>query len=320
MTARVSMVIAVRNGEDFVARAVRSALAQSIGDVEVLVADNGSTDATWSILQRLAADDPRVRPLRADGGRGAGYARNVCLNAATGEWLAVQDADDYMHPERLERLLAFAEARDARLVADNQTLVDPLGRPLRLGWAPKEFPQEVDAASYVLANADGRRSMAMAYLKPLVHRSLIEPTRLRYPEIHLGEDYQFLFDLLKPGTPLHLLPEPLYYYVQVPGSLSRTFCEDDLRLWLATNQRELATCAPDDECLRVALIKQRDEMTLQLALNAFVSAVKKGRLDQALVAVLRRPAAIPLVLHAVREGLGKRLERLLPRRQTMSST
>ena len=310
MAVRVSVVIAVLNGEEFIAKSVRSALAQTLCDIEVLVADNGSTDATWSILQDLAVQDSRVRPLLATSARGAGVARNACLDAARGEWLAVLDADDYMHPARLERLLAFAESRGARLVADNQILVDRGGRCLSLAWKPKLFPREVDASSYVMANADGRRGMALAYLKPVFRRELIEANRLRYPEIHLGEDYQFLFDLLKPGTALHLSAEPLYYYVQVPGSLSRTFVESDLRLWLATNQRELAACAADDCRLREALLKQRSGMTLQLAHAAFILAIKKGHFDQALDEVFRQPLVVSLIWHYGKESIIKRLSRL----------
>ncbi len=309
MGVRVSVMIAVFNGEAFVAEAVRSALVQTMADIEVLVADNGSTDGTWSVLQRLAGEDPRVRPLRASAGRGPDVARNACMDLAVGEWLAVLDADDVMHPARLERLLSFADRRGARVVGDNQRLVDQHGRFLRLAWRPEDLPAKVDAAEFVRWNRFGQRRQPLGYVKPLFRRELVA-NGLRYrAKPRVVEDYMFMFELLRQEAALHLTAEPLYDYFQMPGSLSHDFRASDLADVQAANQLQLAdpTLTPR---LRAALRARQRSIDAALAHAGFVAALKARRLDRAFSALAAHPAAVPLVLRFGGESLGKRVRRL----------
>ena len=91
----ISVVMAVWNGERFVADAIASALAQTYAELELVVVDDGSTDATPAILDRFAAADPRLRVLR-QANAGAAAARNAALAAASGDWAFNLDADDLM--------------------------------------------------------------------------------------------------------------------------------------------------------------------------------------------------------------------------------
>ncbi len=311
MQIRVSVLIPVFNGENFVGKAIASALGQTVRDIEVVVADNGSTDATWTVVMAFAFADSRVRPLRALAGQGAAFARNACLEAARGEWIAVLDADDFMLPTRLERLLAFAEQRSAHIVADNQRWFDADGRFLRLAWCPADIPPAVDAAHFVLANLDSRRRAILSYAKPMLRRSLVDAAGLRYdPTLRVGEDYQFLFLLLKAGNILHLLAdEALYGYVLTSGSLSRTLLRTDILAWRRVNRHQLASPGIA-EPLRVALLEQRYWLGIQIAQRVFVDTLKAGRFRRTLVIVLRRPQAVPFILHFGIEALVKRIKRL----------
>jgi len=306
---RVSVVIPVYNGQDFVARAIRSALEQTLRSVEVLVADNGSTDRTWEVLEALAAEDPRVRITRALEGRGANFARNACLEIATGEWVAVLDADDSMHPARLEVLLDVAARRDAVMVADNQRLVTVDGRVLGTGWTRGSLPAEIDAVAFVDGNIFGRPGLTLGYLKPLIRRDVIEAMALRYINIHLGEDYQFVYDLLAAGHILHICPQALYDYTQVPGSLSRSFDERDGHTMRDGNHRDLLAAAGDAR-LTAALTRRERGFDVALVHWAFVGALKRGRLVQALAIALGQPATVPFILRYGAEGVAKRLLRL----------
>jgi glycosyltransferase involved in cell wall biosynthesis len=107
MTPKVSVVIPVYNGARTLARAVDSILGQSLRDIELIVVDDGSTDATPDIL--AAIPDSRLRVIRqANGGRS--LARNAALRAARAEYVAMLDADDVAYPERLARQAAFLDA------------------------------------------------------------------------------------------------------------------------------------------------------------------------------------------------------------------
>ena len=89
--------------------ALRSVLAQSWRNIEVLVVDDASTDRTAATIARFAAADARVRPLAQRRNGGTYAARNLALQAARGAFVTFHDADDWMHPRRIEaEMAAFA--------------------------------------------------------------------------------------------------------------------------------------------------------------------------------------------------------------------
>lgn len=90
---RVSCILPVFNGENYLAEAVQSILNQSFGDFELIVIDDGSSDATPDILREFARQDSRVRVIRQVNG-GIVAALNNGLAAAQGEYVARMDADD----------------------------------------------------------------------------------------------------------------------------------------------------------------------------------------------------------------------------------
>ncbi len=112
---RVSVVMAVHNGERYVAEAIRSILAQGYGDLELLVVDDGSTDGSAAIVQAIG--DARVRLISNGSNLGLARSLNRGVSEARGELVARLDADDVAEPERLARQVAFMDARpDVALV------------------------------------------------------------------------------------------------------------------------------------------------------------------------------------------------------------
>src|SRR5271154_5128630 len=96
--------MAVFNEERFLAESVESVLAQSFGDFELIIADDGSTDATPAIARALAERDPeRIRLLRSERNRGKPFVLNEALSVCAGELIAWLDGDDVMLPSKLER-------------------------------------------------------------------------------------------------------------------------------------------------------------------------------------------------------------------------
>jgi glycosyltransferase involved in cell wall biosynthesis len=125
------------NARPFLADAVRSVFAQTHEDWELILMDDGSTDGSLDVVRQL--DDKRVRLVSDGTNRGLCARLNQIAALAQGKYLARMDADDLMHPERIERQLAFLEANRAIDVVDSATItVDenlaPLGiradRPL----------------------------------------------------------------------------------------------------------------------------------------------------------------------------------------------
>lgn len=106
----VSVIVPTRNRRGLLERAVRSVLAQTHRELELIVVDDGSDDETPAFLADLRRADPRVRVIRNDTCCGGGAARNAGLAAAGGFYTAFLDDDDEWMPEKLERQLPFAES------------------------------------------------------------------------------------------------------------------------------------------------------------------------------------------------------------------
>lgn len=101
----VSIYIPTKDRVASLRRAVESVLTQTHDDVELIVVDDGSVDATRDYLGRLQLDDPRVRVIRNDSPQGAPRARNLAIRAASGEFITGLDDDDCFHEERIQALL-----------------------------------------------------------------------------------------------------------------------------------------------------------------------------------------------------------------------
>jgi len=105
----VSVVVPAYERADVVGRAIDSALAQTVADIEVVVVDDGSEDDTRSVVEGY--DDDRVRYLAHERNRGVSAARNTGVGAARGEYVAFLDSDDEWLPRKLERQLAALSER-----------------------------------------------------------------------------------------------------------------------------------------------------------------------------------------------------------------
>jgi glycosyltransferase involved in cell wall biosynthesis len=115
----VSVIIPTFNRAAMVTEAVASVLNQTYPDLEILVVDDGSTDGTAAALEAFGG---RIRVLRQDTRRGVSAARNVGLQAARGEWLALLDADDLWLPEKLARQMAYLADRPELLICQTEEI------------------------------------------------------------------------------------------------------------------------------------------------------------------------------------------------------
>ena len=124
-TPRVSVVMPVRNGGAYLLPAIESVLGQTYRDFELIVVDDGSTDATAELL--AAVTDPRIRIFRGSR-RGVVAARNEALGHARGELIACMDADDIAMPRRFARQVEFLDANPHVAVLGSAVMrIDPAG-------------------------------------------------------------------------------------------------------------------------------------------------------------------------------------------------
>jgi succinoglycan biosynthesis protein ExoO len=228
----VSVIIPAWNAAGFVRRAIRSALSEQEGALpdgtalalhEVIVIDDCSSDATMDVVRQLAQSEPRLKLLRNAHNLGPGGTRNAGIAAASGDWIAVLDADDAYAPGRLPRLIGAALGNGFDIMADLPVLYD-----LAAGAAaPQQLPASGRVQPVVLADLlrpDPETGLDLGLLKPVFRRRLAEAQLWRYPErVRHGEDFALYFDLVKRGESFGLLHEALYIFSTRIGAISGSY-------------------------------------------------------------------------------------------------
>lgn len=284
----VSVVIPAYNHERFVGEAIASAQAQTLTDLEIVVVDDGSRDATATIAESIAARDARVRVIRQpNGGSHAAINRGIAESRAP--WIAILNSDDRYHPERLHTMVAacgdgfdFAVG-DARLIdARGDAISDPDHWWLRANRETREYAREHGPihgllhGNYTISTSNFvfRRTLADAIgrFRPLRHivdwefairAALHDPARFLYLQDQALFDYRIhggnaiLSNLLRGALEIEHMHRALLPQLGVPPGLVQA---------LFRTQRDIRRHARDRAVQPIARIAQeREADRLQLA-------------------------------------------------------
>lgn len=217
----VSVIIPAYNAARFLERAVDSALAQTgIATPQVVIVDDGSTDDTARVIADLAARHPTLEGHANPENMGPADTRNHAISKATGDWIAILDADDAFAPGRCARLLEVAQAQGFEAIADLLVLYDLA--------ADSSAPQQMPASGAVerlgfkdFLQTDVETKLDFGLLKPMFRRSLAESGQWRYPSgVRHGEDAALYIALTRAGVAFGLLREGQYLFSTRIGAIS----------------------------------------------------------------------------------------------------
>ena len=240
----VSVIMAVYNGERYVAEAVESILRQTHGNLEFIIVNDGSTDGTRSILAGYATRDRRVKVIDQENADQPA-SLNRALAAARNEWVVVLDADDVCMPHRLEtQLRALQRLPLVRVLGSYAFWMDHTGgyRGVR-ALGPTSIPE-------FTALVEGDKRIALVHPSVIMHRPTILALGGYDPKFGAAADVE-LWSRVADEHAVLSLPEPLVYYRVQPGSMSVTrFFEQRLMLsWSQARQtaRRQGLTPPDLE-------------------------------------------------------------------------
>lgn len=201
-TPLVSVVLPVFNGEKYLAEAFDSLLNQTMGDFEVLIVDDGSTDSTPSIIGDYCTRDRRIRRLTNSRNQGITFSLNRGLTEARGEFIARMDADDVCHPTRFEKQVDFLRRhKNIGLLGTEMYNLSQDGF-LSRSWS---FTRHAELAWFLLFTC------TFGHPTVMFRRSLIELFEPFYRDVTACEDYE-LWVRLSRVTQLANLPVPLLTY------------------------------------------------------------------------------------------------------------
>ena len=196
----VSVLMSVYNGAPTLEKAAASVLAQTYRNLELILCDDASTDDTWRIMQRIAAQDARVTVFQNKTNRGLGASLNGCLLRAGGEYIARQDADDVSDPDRIERTMDFLLSSGAPYAACGVRVFDDGGV-----WRTRQYPQKI--TKHIIAQKNPFFHPTMVF-----RRAVLEGVGgySETPETRRTEDYDLVMRLAAEGVIGENLPEILY--------------------------------------------------------------------------------------------------------------
>ncbi len=233
MDVTVSVVIPIYNTAPYLDRCIRSVAAQTHPHLEIILVDDGSTDASPDICEAWAGQDRRIRVIHTEN-RGQGIARNTGMAAATGSYICFFDSDDSIAPDTIEKACSLALAQAADIVVFGLTALDRSGRVIR------SFPPKVGSRTYrgcqVLEeflpefiapdpNGSGQQNFYMSACVMLYALPRLRQWGWQFiseREI-ISEDVYSLLALFHHAACVTVLPEAPYFYWENEASFSRSY-------------------------------------------------------------------------------------------------
>ncbi len=190
----ISCIVPVFNGERYLGEALESILNQTYRPLEIIVADDGSTDGTAAVVARYR---DRIRYFKQNNA-GAPTARNLGLSVALGEFVAFLDADDLWHPAKLTRQMICFQARPE---------LDVCITHLQNFWVPELEKEKKRFQDHRLAE------ILPGYVTPtlLARKALFEKVGQFNPALRLGDGTDWFLRAAEHGAVMALLPDVLLY-------------------------------------------------------------------------------------------------------------
>ncbi|QZZ18813.1 glycosyltransferase family 2 protein [Leptothermofonsia sichuanensis E412] len=207
----ISVIMPVYNAERYVGQAIDSILAQTLDDFEFLIADDGSTDHSLSVLQTYAERDQRIR-LSCHSNQGVSRTRNQMLQQARGEFIAVMDADDIALPDRFALQVDFLRQHPAVVcVGGSHHLIDEAGRLLTF----LDLPQTDEAIQKAALAGHG----SICHPSAMIRRYALEKVGGYDEAYHSAHDLDLWLKLGEVGQLANLSQAVLQYRLH-PHSVS----------------------------------------------------------------------------------------------------
>lgn len=213
----VSIIVPVYNVEKYINDCVKSILGQTYRELEIILVDDGSTDASGVFCDEWAKIDSRIIVIHKENG-GLSDARNAGLDQATGDWIMFVDSDDFIHPDTVKLSLEIAQRNQSDLVTFGYVEVDESCDYMQ---TEVELVNEVvytgDQLLRVFVKQD--TGYVMAWDK-LYQKAIWE--KLRFPIGKIHEDEFVIVDVLQRVTNATVIDAELYFYRQRQGSIMAT--------------------------------------------------------------------------------------------------
>ncbi len=276
---KISVIVPIYNMKEYLARCVDSILAQTFSDMQILLVDDGSTDGSALLCDKMAESDARITSLHMDHA-GPGAARNLGIRHAVGDYVMFVDSDDWIEPDMIETMRNVLIKENADLVTCDLTRTslekpDFSKKPGSGHFKTEVYTQEEYMRVFfrIGTNEWVHYPVAKLYKREYLSDDL-------YPEnIFIGEDVVSTFRVLMQTHRIVHICKVFYYYFQNPNSATARFSDRDFDL-LSVWNTVLEMCRDEGKYYSYAkLNRERLNYTLlmRMALNMPYDQILKKR-------------------------------------------
>ncbi len=212
----ISIIIPVYNAEKYLNRCLDSVLNQSYKNLEIILVNDGSTDASLLICKNYSEKDKRIRVINKTN-EGAAQARNTGLDCVRGEYIAFVDSDDFISSQIIEKLYSGATENDCDIaVCGYWTYYE--NQNINLNKKNKRIKNAILCENDTLKLFGwGNQVSANSIWAKLYKSELFED--IRFPEFKTAEDLFVAFRLYHKANKIYVTNEQMYYYICRQGSL-----------------------------------------------------------------------------------------------------
>lgn len=260
----ISVIIPVYNCIDCLERSVTSVLKQTYKNFELLIVDDGSTDGSDCLMEKLALSDRRIRIFHKENG-GSSSARNLGLKKARGSYVSFVDADDAISENMLEELITLVQNTGARISQVSRDELNEDGSPRDLVCIPPSEPTSFEAKDFLRELLMHRGDAS--FCTKLTSMELFQ--NRQFPEGVLNEDFHLLVEMLSEVDAIAVSDKLLYHVYYRMGSNTRKKDRNDFSrvfIDIVDNadfvEKEIIPDFPElqTEAVRFALFQRLDYM------------------------------------------------------------
>ena len=212
----ISIIIPIYNIMDCLEKCVDSCINQTYKNIEILMVDDGSTDGTGTLCDKLKEKDDRIRVFHKENG-GSSSARNLGIEHAKGEYLGFVDSDDFISPTMYEELMNAIMEYNVPIAQISRDEIDDKGNKLPDVCIPPE-------QAFLCSSDEFMKELLMhrgdcSFCTKLIKKDLFADKR--FPVGKLNEDFYLLLQMLKEVKGIYILPGQLYHVFYRIGSNTR---------------------------------------------------------------------------------------------------
>lgn len=272
MKSTISVIVPIYNCEKYIERCINSICTQTYKNLEIIIINDGSTDNSRNICEKICLRDQRIRLFNIKN-NGVSNARNYGIECSTGDYLMFVDADDYIEEYMCERLQKIIETNDIDLVVSKAIVEDDNGNMLRKSYIEKSQIVFWDS------NYNFQKEQACFVCWGVLYkRECIGDIRFS-SKFFVGEDTLFFYTVLNKCRKYYITKNIFYHYVIYTRSASNGIIDDKKYTEILAWKEIEKLISKNDKALYESLLVAIEYRARLLFRKSYNSSISKEKQD-----------------------------------------